>query len=149
MNEPVGRMRFLVLAAVFEGGLVFVALGLGWLFHVDLASHLRPTIPIVALGLAGGVLPFLLLLVSERFKFGPLERIKEIVLQILGPALASCRWYDVVLAAALAGLGEEFLFRGILQPLLERWAGFGGWGRPLGLILSNVVFGLLHLITPT
>jgi uncharacterized protein len=39
----------------------------------------------------------------------------------------------------LAGLGEELLFRGVLQPVLARWLGVAG-----GLVVSNVLFGLLH-----
>ncbi len=49
----------------------------------------------------------------------------------------------------VAGIGEEFLFRGAIQPLFERWTASTGWGWLAGLILSNVIFGLLHCITPT
>jgi membrane protease YdiL (CAAX protease family) len=78
-----------------------------------------------------------------------LERIKRVVLDILGPALQTCRWYELIFVAALAGFGEELLFRGLLQRLLESWLNFGGWGRIAGLIASNVIFGLLHFLTPT
>jgi membrane protease YdiL (CAAX protease family) len=90
-----------------------------------------------------------LLLATEQMKLGPLERIKELVLETLGPSLAACRWYDIVLLAALAGFGEELLFRGVLQVLLERWTAWGNWSQAAGLILSNVIFGLLHFVTPT
>jgi membrane protease YdiL (CAAX protease family) len=86
---------------------------------------------------------------SDRFQFSALERMKRIVLQLLGPSLAACRWYELVLVAALAGFGEELVFRGVLQRLLERWLDFGGSGHIAGLIASNVIFGLLHFLTPT
>jgi membrane protease YdiL (CAAX protease family) len=149
MPDTTNRSQFLRLAAVFEGGLILVALALGLVvrinpfadFHVDRAG--------VLLGLAAALPPFLLLAATDRLRFSALERIKRIVLQLLGPSLAACRWYELVVVAALAGFGEELVFRGVLQRCLERWLDFGGSGRLVGLIVSNVVFGLLHLMTPT
>jgi membrane protease YdiL (CAAX protease family) len=141
------------LAIPFEGGLVFVALGLGWLFRIDILGGLRPSLAATVAGLVAAVPPFVLLLATERIQLGPLERIKELVLETLGPSLGACRWYDVVLLAALAGFGEELLFRGVVQILFERWTerwtASGDWSWVAGLILSNVIFGLLHFVTPT
>jgi len=143
------RARFMCLAVLFEGGLVFVALGLGWLFRIDVLGGLHPSLAATVAGLVAAVPPFVLLLATEQMKLGPLERIKQLVLETLGPSLAACRWYDIVLLAALAGFGEELLFRGVLQVLLERWTAWGNWSQAAGLILSNVIFGLLHFVTPT
>jgi uncharacterized protein len=149
MVDATDRSHFLRLAAVFEGGLVFVALGLGLVFRINPFAEFRVEIPAVILGIAAALLPFALLVVSDRFRFSALERMKRIVLQLLGPSLAACRWYELVLVAALAGFGEELVFRGVLQRLLERWLDFGGSGHIAGLIASNVIFGLLHFLTPT
>lgn len=51
-------------------------------------------------------------------------------------------WWQLALVAALAGLGEELLFRGFLQVWLDDyfpvyWA----------IVLSSVVFGLLHYLS--
>ncbi len=134
---------------MFEGSLVILALVLGWIFRIDVLGGLKPSLPAAWVGLGGAIPPFALLLISERFKFAPLERIKELLLETLGPSLAACRWYDVVLLAAFAGVGEELLFRGLVQPLFERWTLGTGYAFAAGLILSNVIFGLLHFITPT
>jgi membrane protease YdiL (CAAX protease family) len=75
-----------------------------------------------------------LFLAGSRFPVGPLRTIKELLLELLGPSLAACRWYDLLLVATVAGFSEELLFRGVLQPLL-------------GLIWSNVLFGLAHAVT--
>lgn len=52
-------------------------------------------------------------------------------------------WKDLVgpaiVAAAMAGVFEELIMRGALLQLVERFA--GSW---LGLIVSSIVFGLLH-----
>ena len=45
--------------------------------------------------------------------------------------------------AAIAGISEEVLFRGVIQPWLET-----AWGASAGLIASNIIFGLVHAITP-
>jgi membrane protease YdiL (CAAX protease family) len=149
MAEPTDRSQFLRLAAIFEGGLAFVALGLGLVFRIDPFADFHIDGMGVALGLAAALPPFLLLLATDRFRFSALERIKRVVLDILGPALRTCRWYELIFVAALAGFGEELLFRGLLQRLLESWLNFGGSGRIAGLIASNVIFGLLHFLTPT
>lgn len=149
MTASPERAQFLNLAGVFEGGLVFVALGLGWAFGIDIVAAFRFDRTGLVIGLIGALPPFLLLLVAEYLKIPPLERIKQLLLETLGPALAACRWYDLVLVAIVAGIGEEMLFRGVIQPLFERWFTIDGYSRAPGLILSNVIFGLLHLITPT
>jgi len=140
---------FRLAGAVFEGGLVVVALALGLLFHINPFADFRIDRTSVFVGIAAALLPFALLVVSDRFRFSALERMKRIVLQLLGPSLAACRWYELVFVAALAGFGEELVFRGVLQRLLERWLDFGGSGHIAGLIASNVIFGLLHFLTPT
>jgi membrane protease YdiL (CAAX protease family) len=149
MKQPTGHPRFLSLAVVFEGSLVAVAFAIGWLFRIDVLHRLQlALIPAVA-GLAGAIPPFALLITTDRFKIPALERIKSLLLDTLGPYLRACRSYEVVALALVAGIGEEFLFRGAIQPLFERWTASTGWGWLAGLILSNVIFGLLHCITPT
>lgn len=49
----------------------------------------------------------------------------------------------VILAALLAGFGEELLFRGVLQAWLAD--GLGPW---IGLLLASIVFGFLHAVSP-
>ena len=149
MVDTTDRSQFLRLAAVFEGGLVVVALALGLVFRIDPFADFRVELSAVLLGLAAALPPFLLLVAIDRFRFSALERIKRIVLELLGPALVACRWYELVFVAALAGVGEELVFRGVLQRLFERWFDFHGAGPLAGLFGSNVIFGLLHLLTPT
>ena len=48
----------------------------------------------------------------------------------------------MALIALSAGVGEEMLFRGVLQSSLEAWLGVR-WG----LLLASVLFGLLHPIS--
>jgi membrane protease YdiL (CAAX protease family) len=45
--------------------------------------------------------------------------------------------------SAIAGFSEELLFRGVIQPWLE-----SSWGMTAGLLVSNIIFGLAHAVTP-
>lgn len=49
-----------------------------------------------------------------------------------------------LLLGTVAGVGEEIVFRGFLQRLIERKAGVAG-----GVALSAAVFGACHAVTPT
>jgi membrane protease YdiL (CAAX protease family) len=48
---------------------------------------------------------------------------------------------DIMWIASLSGAAEEVVFRGTLQP----WLG-GLWGPAAGLIVTSLVFGLLHYV---
>lgn len=56
-------------------------------------------------------------------------------------------WYFVLTAVAMAlssGIFEELVFRGALFRIVEEWA--GSW---ISLLVSSLVFGLVHLANPT
>lgn len=143
MFDPHDRGMFLNLAGLFEGGLALLAFAIGWVVGISPLATLRFEWSAVMWGVLGTLPMLLLFVVSFRSEFAPLKTIRAILIQVLGPPLARCRWYDLILLAAMAGLGEELLFRGVLQP----W--FGGWGYTFGLIASNVIFGLAHAVTIT
>jgi membrane protease YdiL (CAAX protease family) len=70
-------------------------------------------------------------------RFAPLKRIfLALERSPLGDFIRQGDWAHFAVLAAFAGLGEELLFRGVLQP-------------KIGLLLSALVFGLLHALTPT
>jgi len=61
----------------------------------------------------------------------------------LVPAFAGCTLLELALISILAGVGEEALFRGFIQSTLAYWS--SPWWA---LLLTSVLFGLGHLITP-
>jgi membrane protease YdiL (CAAX protease family) len=138
------RGAFLNLAGALEGGMALAAMGLAWLAGIDLWKLVAWTLDTPG-QIVLALVPLLILFVATyRWPIGPLERIKDILLDVMGPALSACRWYDLPVLAALAGLGEELLFRGVMQTGLDHWA-----GRGVGLISASIVFGLVHAVTPT
>jgi uncharacterized protein len=135
MFDLTNRYDFLSVAILFEGSLIGVAGGVGWWFGVEPLASLAWNLRGVAWGVAGTLPMFALFLLGNRYAVGPLKKIKQFLIDALGPSLVACRWYDLLLVAAVAGLSEELLFRGVLHPLI-------------GHIWSNILFGLVHFITP-
>ncbi len=129
------RFEFLGVAILFEGSLIGLAGGLGRWFGIDPLAHCTWSPVSLAWGCAATLPMFALFLLSYRRPPGPFRHIKQLLLDTLGPSLAACRWYDLLLLGAVAGISEELLFRGVLQP-------------QLGLAASNVFFGLAHSISP-
>ncbi|HEY8197447.1 MAG TPA: CPBP family intramembrane glutamic endopeptidase [Gemmatimonadales bacterium] len=72
-----------------------------------------------------------------------MRRLVALVLEQLGPLLASRSPVELVLLAALAGLAEEMLFRGVMQIGLARLLPDG-----VALVVASAAFGLAHFITP-
>ncbi|MBM79247.1 MAG: CPBP family intramembrane metalloprotease [Planctomycetaceae bacterium] len=137
------RKTLMLLAVVIEGGLVVVALFAGWWLSINPFEQMvwNPKV-----GLYGLLATFPLLAsfaISYKVPFEPLQRIKHLLIEMFGPWLRTCRWYDIIILAALAGFCEEFFFRGVLQPWLSRWGGY--W---TGFVLTAVIFGICHMVTP-
>ena len=133
---------FVRFAALFEAALVVVAIVIAQLTGVT------PTVMAAGAGtwLIGVIatLPLIALYyVLASVPFGPLQKIHTLLLATLGRPLSQCRWHELALLALLAGVCEEFLFRGVLQPWLEQWGTTTGW------VGTNLIFGLAHAVTPT
>ncbi len=139
---------FALTAAAFEGSLALLAIGLGWLlgtpplgtFHLDLHGAL--------LGLAATLPPLLLFWLCLKCPLGPFQEITRIVDEVIAPLFRDCRLVQLAVIAALAGLGEEMLFRGVIQAAVAAEIA-GPHGPWLGLLAAAMLFGLLHPVTPT
>jgi uncharacterized protein len=132
------KHSFLFLAVAFESALILPALLLAlffkearWWNHLQWDSEalvigFLATFPVAILGA---------LLVSESGRrFGFSHRIFERLKSALGKEIRKLPFFQIVLISCLAGLGEEILFRGALQPLL-------GW------VGASFLFGLAHAVT--
>ncbi|WKJ90673.1 CPBP family intramembrane metalloprotease [Methylomonas montana] len=141
-NRPASE-QFFKIACYFEGSLALVALALGWLANVYPFENLYFSED----GLAGGLLatlPLVLLFFAmQQLSYPPIQKIRDLLLETLGAGLAFRHWTDILVLAGIAGFAEEALFRGFLQPWLENH-----WGALVGLLLSNVLFALVHAVTP-
>lgn len=142
-NTPPGSDNFFKVACYFEASLVLVALLLGWLVDIDPFADLKFSEASLAQGVLA-TLPLLLLFFAlQELPYRPLVRIRLLLQEVLGSKLYRRHWADMLILAAIAGFAEEALFRGALQPWLERSLGLSA-----GLVVSNVVFALVHAVTP-
>ena len=137
-----------LLAAVFEGGLVVVAIGLGWLVGQAPLETFRWAWTDAALA-AAATLPLLLLLwLCLRCPIRPFRQLVRVVDELLVPMFRGCRLLELAVVSLLAGVGEEMLFRGVIQAEIADWVGPGA-GQWVALAVAAVLFGLAHAITLT
>ncbi|MEQ9407967.1 MAG: CPBP family intramembrane glutamic endopeptidase [Fuerstiella sp.] len=134
--------QFLVGAGLFEGGLLLVAFALGWLVGVHPTAELTWSLPDFGFGLLA-TLPMLLLLAACWLSGSrAMKQIRTFLQDLLGPLLDRCRLIDILFLALLAGVCEEVLFRGLVYQWIRPW------NPTLAIIVTNLLFGLAHAITP-
>src|SRR4051812_17096358 len=137
------RRRLVFLGVLFEGGLALVAWALGRALGVSPWATLHWE----AGGLARGIvatLPMLpILRLGLQSNWRPPARIRAFIDEVIRPLLRPCSPAELALLALAAGVGEEALFRGVIQGALGRAIGPGA-----GLAVASLLFGLLHPITP-
>ena len=136
------RGRFMRMAFLFQGGLFLASLSFGWLCGIPIRSRLHISFDVVAIGLMATAPMLLFLWFVYRTSISSLVQIRDLLRDTLGEYLAAATWYDLVALSILAGVSEEFLFRGTIEPLLC------GWNWPAGFVISNILFGLCHAVTP-
>ena len=116
-----------MIAAAWVIGVVFGTQSLGAWFP---ARHWASD---VVLGVGIGA-AFALTAWAVEQRIPALRRIEQLLLSSLD--MRAMRPHHIVLFSVLAGVPEEMLFRGALQPIL-------------GVLGAAVVFGALHAITPS
>ena len=132
------------LAIAFESGLFVLALGFGWLLDTPALATLRLTWRAAALGLLATAPPLLLMWWLIRTTWAPIRRLNREIEHTVVPLFAGSTPLQLAAVALAAGVGEEVLFRGVIQAALAGWS-----GAAMGLLLTSLLFGLVHLITPT
>ncbi|WP_168221595.1 CPBP family intramembrane glutamic endopeptidase [Aquisphaera giovannonii] len=132
----------IIFAAFFEGGLAFLSLLLGWWLGHNPLERFSWRLEDALCGLAA-MLPLvgLFVLILHR-PVGPLRQIRSFCEEEFVPLLSGSSWSDMLLVSISAGVGEELLFRGVIQGTLAAWMGDAG-----GIAVSSVVFGILHPIS--
>jgi membrane protease YdiL (CAAX protease family) len=136
--SPAAAIR---LAIVFEGGLLMLAVLAGALTGTPALRDLRLHSDAIALGIVA-TLPTLLLLAATRLTNTHIKQLHEFVRDRIIPLFRGATTTQLALVSMLAGLGEEALFRGLLQNWLT--ALLGPWP---GLVAASVAFGMAHYLT--
>jgi membrane protease YdiL (CAAX protease family) len=140
------RSNGFAVAVMVEGGLALVAVVLAWLFSIPLRDQIAAWGTPLAWAAARGLaiaLPMLaafwLLMHWDR---PTLRQLREQVEWLIGEMFPEGHTGQFALVALLAGVGEELLFRGVIQPLLIGWT-----GPAVGLLVASLVFGAAHALS--
>jgi membrane protease YdiL (CAAX protease family) len=146
MAETEQRPNGFAMAVVVEGGLALAAVLLAWVLSVPIREQIPATGEQLAYAIARGValtVPMFALFVwivhSSWTPFRELRQLLEWLITELFPTASPAQ---LAFVAVLAGVGEEFLFRGVLQPVI------GQWTTPLiGLVITSLIFGVVHSVS--
>jgi hypothetical protein len=133
-DEPTfSRRQFVTWGLGIELATLAVAIGLAFLSGQHFWQGINWNVADIAIGCLAA-LPMMVV-------FSTAGDLRELVRRLLGPALAEASKAELFFIAVLAGVCEEALFRGVLEP----W-----WSGPhwiVGFLTANLVFGLLHAVT--
>lgn len=145
LADPPDDSRWVVVGTLFcEGGLLLLALGIGWFLPTSPWAQLAWNLNAAAIGLAATAPLLLGLVLITWYPLGPLERLQRVTGELVVPLFRDCSAVQLLAISAMAGIGEEFLFRGALQSLVQHW-GSSPW---TAIVLVAVLFGAVHPITP-
>jgi len=130
------------LALAFEGSLALIALAMALVFGLEpwmtmafdgaaLGQSVLATLPLIA---------SVVLLLRTRWAW--IEALDRFVREHLVPLFGQARPIDIIAIALMAGIGEELLFRGVIQ------AGLADYVGPVwALAGASLLFGLAHAMT--
>ena len=145
-NEPHGRFFLIMISTVafvccvgaaFVGQLLTGAPAAGSFNGTDIVDPETWAVALVV------TLPmFAMLCFERRTRIAWLKELWELSRELLGPVVARVTFAELVVVSLFAGVGEEFLFRGFLQSWL------GGHGLLVALVVPNLLFGVLHWVSP-
>lgn len=132
------------VAILFEGSIVLLAWALAWVLGVRLGAMATITWSALAWSVACTIPALVVMWIVSELPWAPLRRIRREIGALLEALVPDASLLDLAMVSLLAGVGEEALFRGVLQTVVT------GWSSPVwGLIAASVLFGLMHFVTPT
>ena len=125
-----------------EGGVAALAAVLSWVFGLPLGENLKLSPIAVGQGIAACAPLAALMLVVAYVPLEPFQRFNQLVETSVTPLFRDCNWRQLALISALAGFGEEWFFRGVLQRGLIPYLG------PLAACFTAAcLFGLAHAVS--
>jgi len=132
------RSSLLFFAFLFEGGALLLGIILSRLLAITLLPVSVAPLRDMALGTLWAAIPFLffVILVSKPGKRIPgIQGLRRLMRKGVHELFSHAATLDIAFISLLAGIGEEVLFRGVIQ------------GK-FGLFIASVLFGFAHAITP-
>ena len=147
LEFPPPQPHHTIFAAVaIEGGLAVLAIVIGYLCGFSPAKTFSWSFQAVVLGFVATIPMLVVFVFLDRSTFLPFQKIQILVRSFIRTFFGKCSKAQIFLICILAGIGEELFFRGLLQAGIAHWLG-GSFGLICGIVISTLLFGMLHLIT--
>lgn len=140
--ETAMQRRPIVLALVVEGALAALALLLAVIFGLKPWSSIVLDASTLGQAVAATVPLAVLVLLMVRLPWPWVEALDRLARDLANTLFARSGPTAVLLVSLMAGIGEELLFRGVMQEGLERLL-----GPTAALLLASLLFGLAHAVT--
>ncbi len=149
---PKTRAEVITVSILVEGGLVLGAYPLGWLLGIHPLSNFVINWHDSWVGMVATLplLPIFLIMIHGSIPF--LGKLKTISKDTIRPMMRRCTIPDLLGISLLAGVGEEMVFRGVLQTWLAQdsppWAAVMAAGLSFGMMhsMSKSYFVLATLV---
>jgi hypothetical protein len=123
--------KILLVALATQTGMIAISWWCAWAFAIP--PHWGDPARDVAIGLvAAAALAAINHFLLTRARNWVVDGVRAVFHDTIVPLFGSLHPLGAVLIGAAAGLGEEWFFRGILQPIT-------------GLVIASVLFGLAHV----
>jgi len=139
MTNTRRRLGFVLLMVLCELGLAGVAWLLGWWLEVAPLAHFSWDVIDALLGVAACIPLVAVFLFLMWCPIGALSSFKRALEEFIRPIFGGCTLWELAAVSLAAGVGEEILFRGVLQQAFSRW--LGPW---IGVGVASLLFGALH-----
>jgi len=128
---------------LFEGSLLLVAWLLAWMMNLPLRPLWQMDAVGVGIGWTSTLPPAALFFWMIQSSWEPFAALRRVVQEQLMPLLGEVSFFQIILLSALAGIGEEVLFRGVIEGGLTSTV-----GRWPAMMIAALLFGLCHALTP-
>ncbi len=139
---PPRRRTVVAVSVAVEGGLGLLAVAVGLAAGYPPWSTLTWNLGGVGSGIVAAVPMLFLFAALWRSRHSPVASIRNELEQRILPLFRDCSLLELAAVCIAAGVGEELLFRGLVQGGLTSTLGDGG-----ALAVASILFALAHPIT--
>lgn len=126
----------------FELSLGAAGAAVAWGLNLPLVAAIWP-VPALSVAVVWGVsatLPMIPVLVGMLFcQWRPIAWLRRLVTRFVRQGFGRASLWQLALVSVAAGLGEEILFRGALQPIAV-----AATSPVVGVVIVSLLFGLVH-----
>ncbi|QDT91274.1 CPBP family intramembrane glutamic endopeptidase [Gimesia algae] len=135
------QQSFILGGSLISIGIIVIAFGVGWGLGVSPLANLNWNWMDLLIGALAALPLYLFFFWTAKLPIKSFQQIQQFLLEELGPRVEHGKVWELFILCIFIGLGEEMLFRGVLQS----WA--TQYGVVAAIIFTNILFGVLHSIT--